>query len=181
MASNAHNSLIITPPQFAGLVNGKGGSTTFIIDTHHPAASGRTQEYAPTAAGRLCFVSPSPSSPPCREGTGAALFCIPPPLHPLPAGKGRGRLCFVPPLPFIPSLQGGDGGGFVLYPPSPSSPPCREGTGVALFCIPPPLHPLPAGRGRGRLCFVPPSPSSPPCREGTGVGEIERQEIHKYH
>lgn len=59
LRQNGHNSLIITPPRFAGLVNGKGGNPTFIIDTHHPAASGRTQEYAPTAAGRLCFVPTS--------------------------------------------------------------------------------------------------------------------------
>ena len=84
LCCDIHNTLIITPPQFAGIVNGKGGNPTFIIDTYHPAASGCTQEYAPTAAGRLCFVFPHP---------------------------------------FIPSLQGGD----------------------------------------------------------EGVGEIERQEIHKYH
>ena len=66
MANNAHNSLIITPPQFAGLVNGKGGNPTFIIDTYHPAAGGRTQEYAPT---QRAYTGVRP------YGGGAALFC----------------------------------------------------------------------------------------------------------
>ncbi len=74
LRQNGHNSLIITPPQFTGLVNGKSGKPTIwlvttlylLLDSHHPAASGRTQEYAPTLRA---YTGVRP------YGGGAALFC----------------------------------------------------------------------------------------------------------
>ena len=72
MASNAHNSLIITPPQFAGLVNGKGGNPIFIVGLSPPCC-------------RRAYTGVRP------YGGGAALFCIPLPFIPsLQGGDGGG-------------------------------------------------------------------------------------------
>ena len=70
---NGHNSLIITPPQFAGLVNGKGGNPIFIV-----GHKGRAQS---ALRGPLCFL-------PHTNHLYAVHWTL---YH-----RAAGRLCFVP-------------------------------------------------------------------------------------
>ena len=56
MICNAHNSLIITP-QFAGLVNGKGGNPIFIVGLSPPCCQRAYTGVRPYGGGAALFCS----------------------------------------------------------------------------------------------------------------------------
>ena len=55
LRQNGHNSLIITPPQFADLVNGKGGNPIFIVGLSPPCCQRAYTGVRPYGGGAALF------------------------------------------------------------------------------------------------------------------------------
>jgi hypothetical protein len=76
LRQNRHNSLIITPPQFAGIVNGKRGNPIFIVEHKGRAQSalrGPLDYFPHTISFTRSTGACTPVLP--TMGGGAALFC----------------------------------------------------------------------------------------------------------